>query len=210
MPSMSAMQARNFFNLSSDSLVIGVLPGSRQNELKRLLPIIHDAIQQLQQCYDNIEFIIPVASSLTLDDIKKHLPKSTQQIKLVQGHAYDVMNCSNAVIVASGTATLETALIGTPMVIIYKLSPISYILGKCLVSANIKHIGLCNIIAGKTIVPELIQGQANPDNIVTEIRKYLDQAEYTDETKKQLAQIKQSLLANSAEANLAELAIKML
>ena len=207
-PSMSALQARKFFNLRADSIVIGILPGSRKNELKSLLPVMCATSKQLQQHYDNIEFILPVASSLTLDNIKKYLPENTPQIKIVQDHAYDVMNCSNVVIVASGTATLETALIGTPMVIIYKLSPITYMLVKWLI--DVKHIGLCNIIAGKTIVPELIQREVNPDNIIVEMRKYLDQPEYTKKIKAQLTNIKQSLNAYPDNAELAELVLQMI
>lgn len=207
-PTMSLPQAKESFKVKQADKVIGLLPGSRKSEIKRLLPTICEAALQLQKSYKDINFILPIASSLTEDDIRKYLPKDPINLTIVEGNTYDVMNCCDAVIIASGTATLESALIGTPMVIIYKLSPISYFIGKRLI--KVQHIGLCNIVANKTIVPELIQKQANPKQISEEISRYLNDSTYSDKTKEQLVSIRHTLNANKREDNLADIVLEML
>ena len=88
------------------------------------------------------------------------------KVNMINGQTYDVISCADLAIVASGTATLETALLGVPMIIVYKISPLSYFVGKLIIT--VKNIGIVNIIAGKTIVPELIQGKANARSIAAE------------------------------------------
>lgn len=207
-PMMSSAQAREYFKVKQDGIVIGLLPGSRKSEIKRLLPTIYEAALKLEQSYGDIDFILPIASSFTEDDIKKYLPKKHINLKIVQGHTYDVMNCSDTLIIASGTATLEAALIGTPMVIIYKLSSITYFIAKCLI--KVQYIGLCNIVANKAIVPELIQTQANPKRISQEISKYLNDPNYKNKAKHELASINHILNANKNKDNLASVVLKML
>ena len=149
------------------------------------MPIICAAAAQLKQHHPKCQFILPVASSLTPENIHEHLPQDMhEQVKIVQGHTYDVMHCCDAIIITSGTATLETALIGTPMVIIYKFSALSFAIAKRLIKVD--YIGLCNLLARKAIVPELIQHQVTAERIVTEINKYLDDTAYAQKVRQQL------------------------
>ncbi|MEE9452093.1 MAG: lipid-A-disaccharide synthase [Gammaproteobacteria bacterium] len=207
-PSMSVAQAKQFFQLRPDDKVIGLLPGSRTGELKRLLPIICAAAAQLKQHHPECQFILPVASSLTPENIHEYLPQDMhEQVKIVQGHTYDVMHCCDAIIITSGTATLETALIGTPMVIIYKFSALSFAIAKRLIKVD--YIGLCNLLARKAIVPELIQHQVTVERIVTEINKYLDDKAYAQKVRQQLQGVRDILATNEEEGNLAKLAVEM-
>ena len=120
----------------------------------------------------------------------------------------DAIHVSDIVIVASGTATLETALLGKPMVIVYKVSPLSYYIGKKIITIN--HIGLANIIAGKTIVPELIQDEANPECIARTVTTILNDKTRTDEIKTELNKIKETLGQPGAAERTARLAYDML
>lgn len=208
-PGMSAAQAKQFFSLNNTGKVIGLLPGSRISEIKRLLPVISAACEQLKQRYADCQFILPIASSLTPANIDKYLPaKVKPHIKIVQGHTYDVMNCCDAIIVTSGTATLETALIGTPMVIIYKLSSFSFALAKRLIKVD--FIGLCNLLARKTIVPELIQDQTSVENIVAEIVKYLEKPDYAQSVRTELRSLHDILTADKTDATLSETVVSMI
>ncbi len=207
-PTLSIAEAKKLFHLQTDSHVIGLLPGSRHNELKRLLPVMIPAIKQLANRYSNIEFILPVASTLSKQDILNYFPKDMPDIKLISGKTYDVINCCDTVISCSGTATLEIALFGKPMVIIYKVSPISYEIGARVI--KVKHIGLPNLLANQTIVPELIQHDATANNIVKEISKFLDNEIYYQQVKSQLQAVSQELHAATQSDSVANVALEML
>ena len=118
------------------------------------------------------------------------------------------MSLAEAVLVASGTATLETALFGTPMVIVYKVSPLSYAIGKMVIS--VKNIGLVNIIGGATLVPELIQADANPKRMAAEMLSILTNRHRRDEIRKDLSAIREKLGAPGASVRAARLAYDLI
>lgn len=207
-PSLSVTDAKHLFHLRADSRVIGILPGSRHNELKRLLPVMVPAIKQLAKCYANIEFILPVASTLSKQDILNYFLEDMPDVKLINGNTYNAINCCDAVISCSGTATLEIALLGKPMVIIYKVSPISYEIGARVL--KVKHIGLPNLLANQTIVPELIQHDASADNIVKETCKFLDNENYFQQVKQQLQAVATELHAAKQTDSVANVALVMM
>jgi lipid-A-disaccharide synthase len=130
------------------------------------------------------------------------------KVRVIRNAVYDVIQCADIAMVASGTATLETALMETPMVIIYKLSAPSYFIGKMVI--NIDHIGLVNIIAGKTVVPELIQDDANAERIATEVINILTNNERLHDIKSQLSEIRSRLGNPGAAERAARLAYDML
>jgi len=150
---------------------IGLLPGSRQQEVERLLPVLLDTAELLQKEIPDLQFIVPLAPDLPRTTLSPWMEKSPLPVKVVEGMTYDVMDLSELLIMSSGTATLEAAILCKPMVIIYKLSSLSYWIGRALV--HVKHIGLVNLVAGKRIAPELLQKDATPEKIAQEALRIL-------------------------------------
>jgi lipid-A-disaccharide synthase len=170
-PSLPKTEALGRLGLDPIRPIIGLLPGSRMEEVKRHLPILLNTAQLLQKEISTLQFIIPLASGISIKTLSPYMEKDNLQIKVVEGFAYDVMNLSELLIMASGTATLEGAILRKPMVIIYKVSLLSYWIGRLLVKVD--HIGLVNVVAGKEIAPELIQNDANPKRIAEESLRIL-------------------------------------
>jgi lipid-A-disaccharide synthase len=207
-PSISKQEALTEFGLDALQPIIGLWPGSRANEIKRLLPVILQSAQQLHQRFPQTQFVLAQASSVTDETLKPYLAQYSVPIRVIPGRNYDVLPCCNAVITVSGTATLEIALSGVPMVIIYQVAPLTYWLGRWLI--NIPFIGLPNILAGRRIVREFIQHEANADNIAAEIRRILDNPAYAAQIKQDLLEVKTLLGEGGGSKNLAILAAKML
>ena len=207
-PQYDKEQALAEFSLTADKPVIGLLPGSRLGEVNRMLPVMLLTAEKLAQDHDGIQFILPQADSITDELLQRYLQKSTVNINIVKGQPYDAIQCCDAVITASGTATLEIALLKIPMVIAYKLSAITYVLGRYLV--NTKFIGLPNIIAGKSVVKELIQQEATVENLAREVSNILENKNYRLKMISELAIIKGKLGKGGGSKNMADLAMKML
>ncbi|KPJ67299.1 MAG: lipid-A-disaccharide synthase [Coxiella sp. DG_40] len=204
--SMSIDKAKQAFTLNPRYKTIGLFPGSRKGEIKRLLPVMLKSAQLLKQQFPDTQFVLALASSLTKDDLNPYLKKFDLEIKIVANHNYDVMQVCDAIIAASGTVTLEIALMEIPMLIIYKISP-PYFPIKLII--KIPYIGLCNIIAGKQIVKELLQQHANPKNISNEITHILTDNNYRNTMITELKKIKEKLTTKKTE-NLAQLVVNML
>ena len=196
------------FGLDSTRPVVGLFPGSRQSEVKRLMPIIIETAKQLQQQKPGIQFLLPVASTLSPDIFNLYLDADTPPITRLENRSYDVMAACDAIVTVSGTVTLEIALIGTPMVIINRISALSYFIAKQLV--RVDHIGLCNIVAGKRVVPELIQYEARPEKISREIMNMLEQPDYTQSIKKELNKVRAKLSSEGEVTDLAELTLSLI
>ncbi len=196
------------FSLQTDGLIVGILPGSRVNEIKRMLPIMLEAAEKLQKDHKAIQFILPQADSITDDLLQCYLQASSVNITVIKNQPYDVIQCCDAIMTTSGTASLEIALLQIPMVIAYRLSAITYFFAKYLV--NTKFIGLPNIIAGKGIVKELIQGEVTVNTLADEIDKILLDKVYRKKMLAELAIVKEKLGQGGGSKNMADLAIRML
>ncbi|SJM89453.1 Lipid-A-disaccharide synthase [Crenothrix polyspora] len=207
-PQYAKSEALQQFGLDATKPVVGLLPGSRNNEIKRLLPVMIAAAEQLQVTLPNVQFILPQADSISDALLSNYLQHTTTVIKCVKNQPYDVIQCCDAVMTTSGTATLEVALLAVPMVIVYKLAAMTYWLGRLLV--NTPFIGLPNIIAGKSIIKELIQHEASADNMANEIKRILTDIEYQQEMRNHLTQVKQALGQGGGSKNMAALALEML
>jgi lipid-A-disaccharide synthase len=142
--------------------LLGLIPGSRKQEIRHLLPEMVKGYALLRRDIPGLQAVVAVAPTLSDQVLYPHL-SGTEAIRSVRSQTYEAMAYSDAALVASGTATLETALSGTPMVILYKMSSGSFFLGKLLV--RMENIGLVNIVAGKRIVPELLQKNVTPEKI---------------------------------------------
>ncbi|RLA92324.1 MAG: lipid-A-disaccharide synthase, partial [Deltaproteobacteria bacterium] len=162
-PRFSRDEAFRKFSLNPELTTIGLLPGSRMSEINRHLPPMLKAIPLISRKLQPVQFIIPVAPGLDFKKIKNLTFSQNQNLRVVENSIYEVMQIADLLLVASGTATVEATIIGTPMIVVYRVSPFTYLLGKMLI--KVKNIGMVNIIAGKTIVPELIQKDLNPEKI---------------------------------------------
>lgn len=153
-------------NLSKDRPVIALLPGSRTMEVKTLLKIMAKSAGIIAKKLPGAQFVVAKYKNLPAALYEKALKGSPIDIRITDGDSYNILSVSNFAIVASGTATLETAIIGTPFVIMYKVGLINYIAYK--IVAKIKILGLVNVIAGHVIVPEFLQYNATPEKIARE------------------------------------------
>lgn len=200
---MDRSQAAASFGLDPARKIVGLFPGSRKNELERLLPVIIGAAVQLKSRFPDIRFALPLASTLNSAAIAPQMAAAGLDVTITRDRIHDLIRACDAVISVSGTVTLEIALVGTPMVIIYKLSPLTYQLAKRLV--KVPNIGLCNIVAGETVVRELIQDEANTKNISAEIETILTDAGYDGTIRHKLAQVRSRLGCGGASQNVARL-----
>jgi lipid-A-disaccharide synthase len=177
-------QARTQLNID-EKTTLGLFPGSRSGEIKRVLPILLETAKLIKKDKPDIQFLLPVANTVKDEDLAPF------------DHAIN-----------SGTATLEIGLLEVPMVIVYKIAALSHFILKFLVS--IKHLGLVNIIPGKEIVREFIQQNAKPEDIKKEALKLLNDKTYYDSMQHELSLIRQQLGDGDGSKNVAKLAYKMI
>jgi len=190
--------------------VMGLLPGSRDGEIARHLPVMLEAARLISEQKKKIKFIVSVASSAK----KKHIEhiikkyKKTINLDIVTDTVDRIFKQCGLVVAASGTVTLEAAISVTPMIIIYKVSPISYWLGKIMIKIN--NIGLVNLIAGREIVPELVQNKASPENIADKALAILNDSQGLEKLRNELCGIRDLLGGPGASERVADIALSML
>ena len=207
-PQRSRLEDMAIFNLDESNPVIGLLPGSRANEINRLLPIMLAAAEILQARIPGIQFMLPQADSISDELLESYMRQSLVKITVIKNQPYDVIQCCDVVMTTSGTATIEIALLNVPMVITYKLAALTYWLGRWLV--NTPFIGLPNIILGKGFIKELIQYEATSENLAEEIERILTDKFYADQMRDNLNQVKQQLGHGGGSKNMAELALEIM
>ncbi len=182
---------------------IGIFPGSRKNEIISFLPVILKACELLHDKLPETEFLIFKPETIEQKIIKDLIERySNLKIKIVDGHDFKARRSLSAAIVKSGTVTLENALLNIPMVVVYKLSFISYLITKSLVT--LKFISLPNIIAGKQVVAELIQGNFTPDKICDEMLKILKNKKHTMFVMQEYLKIRKNILLKNTLKNTAK------
>jgi lipid-A-disaccharide synthase len=158
--------------LPASRTTIALVPGSRPSELRRIFPAMLAAAERIRAVRPDAQFVVPIAPTLAREQLVPYLEgHRTIDVKLVDGRTEEVVGASDAALVKSGTSTLETALMLRPMVVVYRLSWLSYLVGRLLV--RIAHFALVNILAGRGLVPELLQGEANPERMAAEIERLL-------------------------------------
>lgn len=216
-------QARSQLKIA-DKTTLGLFPGSRRGEIKRLLPILIDAARLVQkqiidsqrsnsQRNDNqssdIQFILPIASTIS-DDVLAPYVDSLQALGVIisRDPFYDVIQSCDVIVSASGTAILEITLLEVPMVIVAKIAALSYLILNRMV--KVPYLGLVNIIAGKEVVKEFVQNKATPEAISNEILRLLNDTEYNDTMRHELSLIRKQLGDGNGSKNVAELAFNMM
>jgi lipid-A-disaccharide synthase len=155
----------------SGELVLGLLPGSRLAEVSRLGPAFLDAAALLQREFPGSEFVAPMATPAVRREFESQLARGHGQgtpVHLVDGGARDVLAASDLVLAASGTVTLEAMLLGTPMIVAYRLAPLTYALARALRLVKVRHFSLPNLLAGEPLVPELLQGEVTGERLASE------------------------------------------
>lgn len=184
--------------------IVSFLPGSRIKELQRILPPMVDAIAQLRTLRPGVQSVVVVAPSRTVDEVREI---TSSDIKLIERQTREAVAASDAAVIKSGTATLEAALLETPMVVVYKESPINWhTLGRLI---TVPHYGLVNLVAGQEIATELMQDNLTSQNVVKELLKLLD-PEKNKQLREQLRDVSLKLGKPGASQRAAELILQSL
>lgn len=207
-PVLSKEEAYKRFRLEKNKPIIGLLPGSREGEIKRLLPVMVEAAARIKERIPDSQFILPLAPSLSRERVNTVLRRADFPIRVAEDPTFDVRSIMDFALVASGSATLENACLGLPMVIIYKVHFTTWLLSKILL--KIPYIGLVNVVAGKKIIPEFLQYGAKPKRIANACLKILQDAEKLNEMKAELAKAKEKLGEPGAPRRAAEDILKIL
>ena len=200
-PQLSREEALREFGLDPDIKTVGLLPGSRMSEVNYLLEDMMGAAKIIHEALGQCQFLLPVADSIDPEMIRQRLGDNPLGIKVLTGRNYDVMNCSDTLIMASGSSTLEAGLFTVPMVIIYKVHPLTYFLARFF--THITHFGLINIVADEGVVPELLNEQVTPERIAAEALKVLKNPENARSVRERLQQVRESLGAPGVVARVA-------
>ena len=153
--------------------LVALLPGSRRGEIERLLPPMAELARRWRRARPEVQWVLPVAPTLDPAFVRAHLGDAP--VTLVQDRTYAARAYADAALVASGTATLETALLGTPFAIVYKLNALTYQIAKRIV--KVPFFGLANVVAHREVAPELLQGEVNPERLGRELTRLLEPEE---------------------------------
>lgn len=182
----------NKIDVTRDPNLIGLFPGSREREISRLFPVMVDAARRMRNENENLRFQAPAATEKLAELMQKIIDKTKLTGDYIQitsrsdGGSHKLMQQAHCGVIASGTATLEAAWYGLPYCLVYKIAFPTYLLGKMLV--KIEHIGLVNILAGKKVVDEFIQGEADPVQIKEALEKFITDAKHTAKVKSEMAE----------------------
>ena len=204
-PSQSKDELYSRFSLDSSKPIVGLMPGSRKKEVVRLLPVILKSAQLIKLLIPDCQFVLPVAYTIPLDMI----PEMTDPpVMIIDGSdVYNMMSITDLIIMASGTATLEATFMNAPMIVIYKVSYLTWIIMKSLVNSNIKSTTLPNIISNRNIVPELLQSEAAPEKISDVAVKILRDPQKLENQKIELKKIHEQMGKPGAVEGVAKLVL---
>ncbi|HEX4926335.1 MAG TPA: lipid-A-disaccharide synthase [Bdellovibrionales bacterium] len=193
---------RRRFGIADDKVVLGLMPGSRQSELKMNLETQIETAKRLKSEIPNLSVVLLVAPNLSKDELARRLPSDTGvPITMVKGEPFEMIGMADAILCASGTATLMVGLMEKPMVIMYRMNPISAALAKRLVKS--KFFGLANLVMEREVAPERFQGDANPVHLASLLKPLLTDSRLRGEKAGELREIKTKLGAKGAIGRLA-------
>jgi lipid-A-disaccharide synthase len=193
--------------LDPAKLAIALLPGSRHGEVSRHAPIMRDAAALLARDRD-VQFFCVCANTIDAAAVSASLSQASLRIPVIEENRYDAIHAADLVWAASGTVTLETALLGRPMIIVYRVSWLTFLVARMLV--RVEHVGMVNLIAGERLVPELLQNDASPERIAAESRALLDDAPARAALAAKLAGLRERLGGPGAAERVADLALAMI
>ena len=202
---LTPAQFKKRYNIDHDAAVIGIMPGSRRQEIKKLLPLFLQTAVMLNSKMKKCVFLLPLASTLSEGEIKMHCGRvdSLLDIRIIKDERYGAMAACDAAMAASGTLTMELAILKVPMVVCYRVSLVSYLLAKPFI--KVKYASLVNLVAEKEVVPELLQYKATPENIYKEILPLLLNHDAAEAMQDKLAKICKQLGEPGASKRVARL-----
>ncbi|RAP36222.1 lipid-A-disaccharide synthase [Legionella quinlivanii] len=199
---------RQTLNLPANRKLVALLPGSRLNEINHHMPVFVQTIQQLNTIRSDLHFVIPIAKTLNSERVKQFVQAGIRNISFLNGQSLEAAACSDCVVVASGTASLETALLKKPMCIVYKGNLLSYLVAMKVI--RVKYFGLCNLLTNKMVAPELLQYDFNVHELAKMIENLLDDQAFTQRMLRQLHEMKVSLSTEAADESIDELVLNEL
>jgi lipid-A-disaccharide synthase len=197
----------------TDKPLLALLPGSRPHELNKLLPLMVDVVRQFKNDPEipsakHCQFCIPLAPNTEEEKYSHYLDLLKQEgVVIRKGDSVKVLAASDIAVVASGTATLQTAFLEVPMVVVYKLSPLTYHLGKLII--KVKYITLVNILSGREVVVELLQKKAGSGEVIREVKKIMFDKNYRDEMVRSYRRIKEPFINKKASERVAGMVMEM-
>jgi len=201
-------RARRRLELKEGELLAGILPGSRNEEVENLLPAMLRAAEILHGVWPNLRFVLPVAPTVAPGRIEARVRDALVDVALWREDMHRILPACDVALVASGTATLETAVHEVPMVIAYKVSPLSFRIGKAVI--RVPFIGLVNLVAGRKVVPELIQDEVTPVRLAREAGRLLVSGPDRENMVQELGRVKTLLGKGGASERTAAIALRML
>jgi len=207
-PTMEKKEFLNKFNLSKIKTTVTLLPGSRKQEIKNILPIMLKSAMLISKKINDVQFVIAKSPQVDWNIYNQRIQGLNLDLEIIEEKTYDCLNIADFCLVASGTATLEAAIMQKPFVVIYKMSFLNYLLYRPQV--KVPYIGMVNIVADKLIVPEFIQFQASPKKISAVVLKILKEPAEIEEMKNNLAQIKPLLGPTGASSRAARIILDFL
>jgi lipid-A-disaccharide synthase len=196
------------FDIRKNDVVVGLLPGSRWQEVEKILPIMLESCKFLKTRIKNLKVLLGLAPTIKKEKIENLQNLAGSQARIVENLTYDLMKHAKLLLIASGSATLECAILGTPFLVLYKTSLWTYLVAKSLIS--IPHIALANVVAGKRIVPEFIQNKAIPNRIAEEMYEILTDRERYKTIQNELKKVKEKLGEDGASKKVAQIVTEML
>ncbi|HHP7868838.1 TPA: lipid-A-disaccharide synthase [Legionella pneumophila] len=185
--------------------IIALLPGSRHSEIERHIPILVNTAKLLTLDSPKLRFVVPIAGTINPDKVKAYFSNQNLTVTFIQGQAIECMSAADFVIVASGTASLECALLEKPMCIIYKSSFLTYVAAMYFI--KVKFLGLCNLLANKMMVPEFLQYDCNAIELSRYISNFHNDPNQPESMINQLAKLKESLSSSQADCSLFDLVV---
>lgn len=195
-----------------EGMVVGLLPGSRPAEIKTILPVLLETAARLTEHYERrIRFLLPVANTLDPRSIQEKVwPYQGRgvSIELAAGDSLKTLGRCTQAIVASGTVTLEAAILGLPILIVYKVTPVNYWIARHLI--HVPYVGLVNWVAGRKIIPEYIQSEALPEAIAEGVKRYLEDPGHYRNIREELLKVRKKLGGPGASRRVARMALEMM
>ena len=205
-PKMTQEEAMAFAGKEEGKKLILLMPGSRLMEIEKMLPTLLEAAKLIKKQLPEVSFVMPRAGTIPISLLEEKIQTSGLDVKITEGNNYDLFSVADLALATSGTVTLEAALCGLGSVIVYKTNPVTYFIAKLIV--NIPHIGLPNIVAAKSVLPELIQNDFTPAKVAQEALALLE-SERNEKMKDDLAYVKERLGKPGAVGRVAELVLKI-